>query len=98
MKRWLEETIRVKKPVTQIYNGVDIELYSPNGSTKRRICKELGIPSVAFIIGTVGRLDPIKDHATLFRALKEVQKRISNTVLFIVGDGPERKRLESLTV
>ena len=95
IRLWLEKTIGVKKSVTQIYNGVDTEFYSPNGSRKRTRAR-LDISPSTFVIGTVGRLDPIKDHPTLLRAFEDIQKRISNAVLLIVGDGPERKRLEAL--
>jgi sugar transferase (PEP-CTERM/EpsH1 system associated) len=92
---WLEQTIRVTKPVTQIYNGVDIGFYSPNGSgAKTRV--ELDISPGAFVLGTVGRLDPIKDYPTLLRAFEHVKRRASHAVLLIVGDGPERNRLKAL--
>lgn len=93
IKTWLEETVRIEKPITQIYNGVDTELYSPN-SPNEDICKELSIPSDAFVIGWVGRLDPIKDHPTLFRAFELVRQKALNTLLLIIGDGPDRSQLQ----
>ncbi|MBW1796222.1 MAG: glycosyltransferase [Deltaproteobacteria bacterium] len=95
IKLWLEKTIGVKKSVTQIYNGVDIQLYAPKGSSER-IRAALDIPSAAFAIGTVGRLDPIKDHPTLFRAFEIARRKVPNSFLLIVGDGPEGQRLEAL--
>jgi sugar transferase (PEP-CTERM/EpsH1 system associated) len=90
---WLHKTIRIKKPITQIYNGVDIDLYSPN-SAGQSIRRRVGVPLDAFVIGWVGRLDPIKDHPTLFRAFEIVRQKAPNTVLLIIGDGPERSQLQ----
>lgn len=45
---------------------------------------------------TVGRLDPIKDHATMLRAVRLAADRIPGLRLDIVGDGPSRQDLEAL--
>ena len=94
IKAWLGETVRIKKPISQIYNGVDTEMYSPNGATKN-LRAELTIPLNALVIGCVGRLDPIKDHPTLFRAFEIVQQQVPNAVLLTVGDGILRQRLDT---
>jgi glycosyltransferase involved in cell wall biosynthesis len=46
----------------------------------------------------VGRLEPVKDHETLVRAWPLVLSRHPSATLAIVGDGPERRRLERLIV
>jgi glycosyltransferase involved in cell wall biosynthesis len=43
----------------------------------------------------VGRLDPLKGHALLFEALREVVRAHPRFQLLVVGDGPERHRLET---
>jgi len=48
------------------------------------------------IILFVGRLAPEKNVPALIKALAIVVKKYPNTVLMIVGDGPERKKLEKL--
>jgi len=50
-----------------------------------------------FVMGMVARLDPIKDHATVIRAFKEVHDKHPDTALHLVGDGKLRKDLEQLT-
>lgn len=92
--KWLRNVIRVRKPLTQIYNGVDVEKYRP-GNSGTRIRAELGITAHVPLVGVVGRLDPIKDHSTLFRAFETVRTVLPEARLLVVGDGPERKRLES---
>src|SRR6185295_3124444 len=48
-----------------------------------------------FVVGTVARLDPVKDLGTLIEAASEVSA-VAPIVILVVGDGPERARLESL--
>ena len=95
LEQWLLEVVQVKGKVTQIYNGVDTQEFTP-GSGGAEIRKELGIPERAFVAGIVGRLVPIKNHAVLFQAFREFEKKRSDIYLLVVGDGPERERLEAL--
>lgn len=46
---------------------------------------------------TLSRLDKQKDIYTLIKAFKMVKNKISNTKLWILGDGPLRKDLQNLT-
>jgi sugar transferase (PEP-CTERM/EpsH1 system associated) len=85
MVSWLKEDIGVRQRVTQIYNGVDDEEYSPRKSKG---------DNNGVAICVVGRLDPIKDHLTLFKGFAALRKQIPETQLYVIGDGPERKRLE----
>lgn len=95
MEKWFRDELRLKKSVTQIYNGVDPQKYHP-GDDRDRLRLELGLGPNAPVIGVVGRLDPIKDHPTVLRAFETVRKYRPESQLLIVGDGIERKRLEGL--
>jgi glycosyltransferase involved in cell wall biosynthesis len=79
--------------VEVIYNGID-----PGPSVDRgaahRLRREFNIPASALVIGSVGRLDPVKDIRTLLAALVEV-RRTHPAEAVIIGDGPERPRLEA---
>lgn len=94
MVGWLRDDVGITKPVTQIYNGVDTEVFRPGPADGVRA--ELGLGPETFAVGVVGRLDPIKDHPTLFRAFTELRNTAPEARLLVVGDGPERARLESL--
>lgn len=97
LEQWLYHTVKVKKPVTQIYNGVDTERYCPGDSdSKMKVRTELGIAPTTFVIGIIGRLDPIKDHPTLIQAVRDLSISCPDVKLLIVGEGPERPRLETL--
>jgi len=95
IERWLVEKVRVRARVTQIYSGVDTERFRP-GPDGHEIREELGIPKGAPVLGTLSRLDPIKDHPTLFAAFARVRERHPGAHLLVVGDGPEREKLEGL--
>lgn len=84
MRRWLETVIRVPSAqITSIYNGLDTERFRPDTSATGRD---------RFVIGTVGRLDPVKDQRSLVEAVARVlQHRTGGdpeVELRIVGDGP----------
>ncbi|THF81618.1 glycosyltransferase family 4 protein [Cohnella fermenti] len=49
-----------------------------------------------YVLLTVGRLVTRKGHDRVIEALPAILKRIPNAVYMIVGDGPERERLERL--
>jgi glycosyltransferase involved in cell wall biosynthesis len=52
-----------------------------------------GIPEGAFVIGTVARLVPVKNHAMELRALQRLNEDVH---LVLIGDGPSRRTLEEL--
>ncbi|HET6575603.1 MAG TPA: glycosyltransferase family 4 protein [Fimbriiglobus sp.] len=73
----------------------------PNGISTDRPCdlpppevvrRSLGIPATALVVGTVGRLAEIKQQDILVRAAG----KLPGVRLLLVGDGPERPRLEAL--
>lgn len=95
LKGWLLENVAVRKPVTRICNGVNVRQFSPGNGSKLR--KKLGLPLGVFVIGIVASLNTIKDHQTLIQAFKLIRSKTPDSALLIVGDGPERKRLEQLS-
>ncbi|MEW6486466.1 MAG: glycosyltransferase [Thermodesulfobacteriota bacterium] len=94
MVGWLRREVGVRRPITQIYNGIDALRYRP-GPEGQALRETLGIAPNSFVLGVVGRLDPIKDHATLFRAFSRLHAADVGARLLVLGDGPERSRLES---
>jgi len=75
-------------------NGVDWELFK--GLPEKRKAREtLGI-NADYVLLTVSRLVSWKRVDRSIRALPEVVKDYPDTLLVIVGDGPERGRLEQL--
>lgn len=69
-----------------VYNGVDPQLFCPG---KEAVSDQLKILSV-------GNLIPIKGHDLLIRATASLAEESPALSLAIIGDGPERARLEVL--
>jgi sugar transferase (PEP-CTERM/EpsH1 system associated) len=79
--------------ITTIRNGVNLERFRLASPLSARAA--LGLPPDARIVGTVGRLVPVKDQATLVDAVAELGRSGVVATLVIAGDGPERARLEA---
>jgi glycosyltransferase involved in cell wall biosynthesis len=80
-----------------IPNGIRIS-GRPEAGTRDAVRTELGLPLGVPIVGTVGRLDPIKAIDHLIDAVALLRSRWPGNalpVLLIVGDGPERAALET---
>lgn len=92
MQEWLQDRVKVRRPVTQIYNGIDTSRFSSSGD-QAPLHQELGLSPGTRVIVAVGRLDPIKDHAGLIKAFEQVRQSYPDCALAIVGDGPEWERL-----
>jgi glycosyltransferase involved in cell wall biosynthesis len=72
-----------------VYNGVP-----PTAAADRAKARErLGLPSGAFVVGTVGRLVYQKNLDLLLAVA--ARPELADAHFVIVGDGPERNRLES---
>jgi glycosyltransferase involved in cell wall biosynthesis len=55
-----------------------------------------GIPRDAFVVGWVGRMTGVKDTDAVLGIVRATRRRGVDAVLVMVGDGPDRDRLEEL--
>lgn len=98
---WLVRIVGVRSDrVTQIYNGVDLQRFRPRTGAR----PALGLPGFAppgtFVMGTVGRMEAVKDPLTLVQAFLNLLdtepcacKRLR---LVIIGDGRLREEARRL--
>jgi glycosyltransferase involved in cell wall biosynthesis len=80
-----------------IRNGIDLaRTLATEGRSAVRA--RLGLAPETFVVGTVGRLTPIKGFEHLIEAFAQLrqQARVQDSRLVIVGDGPSRAILEQL--
>jgi L-malate glycosyltransferase len=88
-----ESLIRFEKmprgSIQVIYNGVDLNGIRNGADDRRTIRRELGLKENDLLVLSVGRLDPIKDFATLIRAFARVAAQSPGARLCIAGDGDE---------
>lgn len=80
-----------------IRNAIDIRKFTPNKDIRNELRTGMGIGEDTFVIGNVGSLIPRKNCEFLIKVFREINKQIEDSVLWIVGDGTERERLEELT-
>jgi len=83
-----------------IYNSVDTErIAQVAGAVDRSALRaELGLPSDSLVVGFVGRLTFQKGVPILLAAMAEICHELPRARLLVVGDGPDRAKLEKETV
>jgi len=77
-----------------IPNGFDTKRFAPDGAVRQRMRAELGFKEDEFVIGTVGRFHPVKDHAGFLRAAIEVAQRFAQVRFLLAGAGLEAGNAE----
>jgi len=79
-----------------IPNGIDTDVFCPNEEGRKRVRAEWRVTKSEKLIGLVGRLDPMKDHATFLRAAALLARNHEGLRFVCVGDGPRDYRRELL--
>ncbi len=79
--------------VVCIHNGVDIDRRQPE-KDREQVRRELRIGSQTCLIGTIGRLTPVKGISYLLQAARILFRQEQNFKLLLVGDGPMRDTLQ----
>jgi glycosyltransferase involved in cell wall biosynthesis len=73
-----------------ILNGVDVERFARSPARRAKQRASWGVGERGCVIGTVGRMAAVKNHALLLQAVAPLLGR--DVVLVIAGAGPERDR------
>jgi glycosyltransferase involved in cell wall biosynthesis len=81
-----------RSKIDVIYNG--IRKLRVNIDSSEVIYKQHSIKREKTLLGTVARLDSIKNHKMMLNAFSKLVTAGNNVHLIIVGDGDERERLE----
>jgi glycosyltransferase involved in cell wall biosynthesis len=69
-----------------IPNGIDADRFRPDPQTRVRVRDELGLAHDAAVVVHVARVDPMKDHATMIAATKE----LPGAATILVGKDTQR--------
>ena len=78
-----------------VTNGVDAEIFRP-GADAKELRGVFGLPTDRIILGNVARLDPVKNHEVILRALARISNRDRRPFFLLVGDGPHRATLQQV--
>jgi glycosyltransferase involved in cell wall biosynthesis len=76
------------KRIVVIPNGIDTDQFQPDEDARRQVREAWGVGTSEHLIGLVGRLDPIKDHATFLQAAAQLVLERSDVRFVCIGDGP----------
>ena len=79
-----------------IPNGVDVDRFQQDTIAGNAIREELQIPVDAPVCGIVAALRPEKNHDMFLNGAAKILTSLPDARFLIVGDGPERQRLEEL--
>jgi len=89
IKKKVIKDFKIKdQSVKVIHNGISIKKAYSNDSISSDYKNKI-------VIGFVGRLHPIKGFKILIEASKHVIDNFNNIEFLIVGDGPEKKKIET---
>lgn len=99
VQEWIASDCRLRPPQLQLLpNGVADPLARTPIAGAEEMRRSLGIGREAFVIGSVSRLIPLKDFASAIEAVCCLVRGGRDAHLVLVGDGPERRMLESQAV
>lgn len=91
-ERMARETQFPLDKIQTIRNGVDLSRFGVASRDEAR--RTLGLAPDTLVIGTAGRLVPVKDHRNLLEAIARLRTRGLNVHLLLAGEGPLRSDLE----
>lgn len=80
-----------------IYNGIADLSEALAFDSIKELSEQLNISEKDIVFGTISRLDSIKNQDMMLRAFAKAHTSNNNIKLLIVGDGPDREKLEALT-
>jgi L-malate glycosyltransferase len=86
-----------RSAVVAIHNGLDVRKARVRRDS-RLIRRDLGIRDDALLIGTIGRLAPVKAHTDLLWAAQRILRQRPEARFLFVGDGPLRHQLMATAV
>lgn len=98
LEQYLVEVVKLpaSKTVTVI-NGINTSEFAARPRIQA-LADELGIPPDHRVVGTVARLDKVKDQVSMIEAFQLVHDQIPQSLLVFVGDGPERQLLQHCVI
>jgi glycosyltransferase involved in cell wall biosynthesis len=96
LARYMKHRVGVRADrIVTIPNGVDTSVFTP-GAANAMLRASLDIPDNAIVLGSVGRLVPVKDYSRLVAVYAKLRERRRERplVLVLFGDGSDRENIE----
>lgn len=83
--------------VEVVYNGVDLQRFTPDPGARAELEREYGIPAGEAILATLTTLLPWKHPEVMLETCAELERRGLGCRLLLAGQGPLREELEALS-
>lgn len=103
LQQWLKQSIGVREhALTQIYNGVDWQKFTPRSGERPALLPPALRPEVdePVVVGTVGRLVEVKDQRSILLSIRDLLQRSPDwrrrLRVVLVGGGPLEAELGQL--
>lgn len=78
-------------------NAIDLDKFQNVTAAEVNACRaRYKMPANAFVIGQVGRFEPMKNHAFTLRWFQQFHQKYREAFLVLVGDGSQKKFIEEL--
>ncbi len=74
-----------------VHNGIDVDRFKHVVESREQIRERIGIPANAFVVGHVGRFDPVKNHSFIIDIFSCIFRQNPNSYLLLVGAGSEKQ-------
>jgi len=98
-ERLAHRTPFARNKLKTIINGIDCDIFRPTERLKQAPKKinRYGLSSNIFWIGSVGRIEPVKNYPMLLRAVARMKSASPRPVgLVLVGDGSQLEEIKNL--
>jgi len=83
-----------EKKLETVYNGIDLERFTSANAVSLRT--ELGIDESDFVLGSIGRISPVKNYPAQIRLVAALKDKIPNLKLVLVtSPSPDSSNLEN---
>ena len=82
--------------VTVIPNAVELPSRRDSDALDLNLRQKYNLPPDCTLVASCGRLSPEKGHSVFLSMASILEREFDNVRFLIVGEGPQRKRLESL--
>lgn len=96
-RNYMLDTYKIPAETTElIYQGTEVELFTPNADRKKEAFKRYVLPKNAFpVIGCIGTYEERKGQTVLLESMKDlVNGALPNAHLVLVGEGPDELMLK----
>ena len=85
-----------QKNIEIIHNAIDTNNFLFDSETRKKTRKSCNIENL-FTLIHVGMFTEAKNHEFIIKVFKEINKKQPNSCLVLVGDGPLRENIETLS-